>query len=371
MRRKHPSKVFFWPLPASGRAPYAQRMRRLYKATSFGAQIASGDLVAIKMHFGEQGGTAYVQPHWLIPLIDILRKAGAHPFLTDTNTLYIGQREQAVSHLLLTAMHGFDPLRLGAPVIIADGLKSHNQISVAGIGPHFEHCYLAGDLLDADAMITITHFTGHELTGFGGVIKNLAMGCASRQGKMHQHCGLGPKVHPDNCVGCGRCVEVCAPGALALDESGSIILDQAACTGCANCILACKHGCLQLNWDLDLRNFRERIVEYAGAFLTAFSWPLLHMSFLLQITPRCDCKSFSNAPICQDIGILASYDPVALDLAGLDLVNAAVHKGSSEMNAADGDVFNSLHPGTNGRATLEMAEKLGLGSRTYSLETVR
>lgn len=371
MRQKQPPKVFFWPLQSSGRAPYAQRMRRLYKATNFGAQIASGDLVALKLHFGEQGGTAFIQPHWLIPLIDILRKAGTHPFLTDTNTLYIGQRQQAVSHSLLAAMHGFDPLRLGAPVLLADGLKSHNQISVPGIGSHFEHCYLAGDLLDADAMITVTHFTGHELTGFGGVLKNLAMGCASRQGKMHQHCGMGPKVHAANCIGCGRCVEVCAPGALALDESGSITLDQAACTGCANCLLACKQECLYINWDLDARHFLERMVEYAGAFLTAFTWPLLHMSFLLQVTPNCDCKTYSNAPICPDIGILASYDPVALDQAGLDLINAAVQQGKPSMEATNGDVFSDLYPKTNGRAILELAQKMGLGSRKYSLQTVQ
>jgi hypothetical protein len=367
--QKQLSKVFFWPLHASGRAPYAQRMRRLYKATNFGAHINSGDLVALKIHFGEQGGTAFVQPHWLIPLIDLLRKAGAHPFLTDTNTLYIGKRQEAVSHSLLAAMHGFDPLRLGAPVLIADGLKSHNQISVPGIGHHFEHCYLAGDLLDTDAMITITHFTGHELTGFGGAIKNLAMGCASRQGKMQQHCGLGPKVHASNCVGCGRCVESCAPGALALNEDGIVILDEAACTGCANCILACKHGCLNINWELDLPIFQERMVEYAGAFLHAFSWPLLHLSFLLQITPKCDCKSFSEAPVCHDLGILASYDPVALDQASLDLVNHAVQKKLSRIQ--DQDVFATLHPNTDGQFTLELAEKLGLGCREYSLKVVQ
>ena len=371
MSQKRPSKVFFWPLQASGKAPYSQRMRRLYKATNFGSLITSGDLIAVKVHFGEQDSTAFLQPQWLIPFIDILRKAGARPFLTDTNTLYVGQRGEAASHSLLAAMHGFDPLRLGAPVLIADGLKSHNQISVPGIGQHFEHCYLAGDLLDADGMVTITHFTGHELTGFAGTIKNLAMGCASRQGKMHQHCGLGPRVHASKCIGCGRCVEVCAPGALALDESGSINLDRQACIGCANCILACKHDCLHINWDLDIRNFLERMVEYAGAFLNAFTWPLLHLSFLLQVTPKCDCKPYSDAPVCPDIGVLASYDPVALDQAGLDLVNTAVHKENLDLKASRNDLFDDLHPRTNGRAILELAEKMGLGHREYALEKVQ
>ncbi|MFW5970576.1 MAG: DUF362 domain-containing protein [Desulfovermiculus sp.] len=371
MSQKRPSKVFFWPLQASGKAPYALRMRRLYKATNFGSQISSGDLVALKVHLGEHGGMAFLQPQWLIPLVDILRKAGAHPFLSDTNTLYAGHREEAVSHSLLAAMHGFDPLRLGAPVLIADGLKSHNEVSVPGIGHHFQHCYLAGDLLDADAMLNISHFTGHELTGFAGALKSLAMGCASKQGKMHQHCALGPKVSSANCVGCGRCVEVCAPGALALDESGSISLDQAACTGCANCILACKHECLHINWDLDIKNFLERLVEYAGAFLTAFTWPLLHFNFLVQVTPKCDCKSYSDAPLCPDIGVLASYDPVALDQAGLDLVNSAVHKKDPQSADQALDIFQHLHPRTRGEAVLEMAEKLGLGVREYILKTVQ
>jgi hypothetical protein len=155
-----------------------------------------------------------------------------------------------------------------------------------------------------------------------------------------------------------------------LDESGSITLDQAACTGCANCILACKHECLRINWDLDIKNFLERVVEYAGAFLTAFTWPLLHLNFLLQVTPKCDCKSYSDAPLCQDIGVLASYDPVALDQASLDLVNAAVHTKDPEGTQKQ-DIFHYLHPRTRGQAVLEMAEKLGLGDREYILKTVQ
>ena len=364
MPQPSPPKVYFWPLTASRKAPYAQRMRRLLKVSTFISLVTPGDLVALKIHFGELGGTAFIQPQWLLPVIDTLRKAGTAPFLTDTNTLYVGQRGEAVSHSMLAAQHGFDPLRLGAPVVIADGLKSHNQVSVPGIGPHFDHCYLAGDLLDADAMITLSHFTGHELTGFGGALKNVAMGCASRQGKMRQHCGLGPRVHSENCVGCGRCVEVCASGALALDESGAITLDQEACTGCANCILACHHNCLHINWDLDLTRFLERMAEYAGAFLNAFTNPLLHMSFLMNITPKCDCTSYSDAPMCPDIGILAAFDPVALDQASLDLVNAAAPQGNTA------DVFQSLHPKTGGTSLLRMAEHLGLGRRKYHLQRV-
>ncbi len=368
--KKTTSPVYFWNLRASSKAPYELRIRKLLKQSRVASLLNPGDLVAVKTHFGEKGTTAFVSALQIKPIVDFLRKSGVKTFLTDTNTLYIGRRGESVSHALQAAEHGFDPMITGAPVIIADGLKSSNQISVPGPGKHFEHAYLAGDILDADFMISITHFKGHELTGYGGTLKNLGMGCATRQGKMQQHCCLGPRLNPKKCIQCGDCVEVCSPGALSVTEDGSLALDQEACIGCAACLLTCRHGGLTVDWDVDLRQFVERMVEYAGALLSCFAQPLLHLAFVQDITPGCDCIGFSDAPICPDQGVLASYDPVALDSACLDLVNQAPCLAQSPLppECRPGmDKFKALHPQSQPEHGLEYAEGLGLGTRSYQL----
>jgi hypothetical protein len=350
-------------------------MRRLLKAANLAAHLEAGDLVAVKLHFGEAGSTGFIQPIWLKPILDFLRKSGGKPFLTDTNTLYAGQRGEAVSHALLAASHGFDPNLLQAPVLIADGLKGTNQVSVAGSGTgrHFEHCYLAGDILEADCLVNLSHFKGHELAGFGGALKNLGMGCASRQGKMQQHCSLGPALSPERCQGCGRCVEVCSAGALALDQEGRITLERDLCLGCAACILACRDRALEVDWRTDVRDFLERMVEYAAVTVGCFAKPVLHLNFLVSITPECDCVGYSDAPICPDIGVLASFDPVALDQASLDLVNAAPVFGSHRLPdglAPGQDKFKALFPRTRGDIALHFAEEIGLGRRSYELVAI-
>jgi len=369
------SRVYFWDLRSSGRAPQSVRLRRLLKASNVAAHLETGDLVAVKVHFGEAGSTGFVQPLAIKPVVDFLRKSGARPFLTDTNTLYAGERGEAASHAKLAAAHGFDPNVLGAPVIIADGLKGGNQISVAasGTGRHFEHCYLAGDILEADLLLTVSHFKGHELAGFGGALKNLGMGCASRQGKMQQHCGLGPLVVAKRCQGCGRCVEVCSSGALTLDTSGCISIERDLCVGCAACIQACRQNALQVDWKTDLRDFLERMTEYAAVTVRCFSRPVLHLSFVRNVSPDCDCVGFTDAPICPDIGVLGSYDPVALDQACLDLVNSApvLNPRRLPQGLAPGeDKFKALFPGTQGQLALHYAEDIGLGQRRYELVPV-
>jgi len=253
-----------------------------------------------------------------------IRKCGAKPFLTDTNTLYVGQRGESVSHSLQAAAHGYDPNVLGAPVIIADGLKSGNERAVPCPGRHFEFAYLGGDIVDADMMVTVSHFKGHDLAGFGGAIKNVGMGCATRKGKMQQHCGLGPAIHPEHCTGCGQCVAVCSHGALTLDLNSKISIDRNKCAGCAACFLVCRSGGLEVDWRVDVNTFLERMAEYAAATLLTRSRRTLHLSFIQQVSPGCDCTGFSDAPICPDLGLLASWNPVALDQACLDMVNQAL-----------------------------------------------
>ncbi len=362
-------KVYYWDLQASFKAPFETRMRRLLKATGLASTLQKNDLVALKVHFGEQGCTSFVQPRLLKPIISFVRKSGARAFLTDSNALYAGQRNDSVSHALLAAEHGFDPNVLGAPIIIADGLRGEHQLQVPGTGPYFSSCFLAALIMEADSLLNVSHFKGHDLTGFGGALKNLAMGCASKQGKMQQHCGLGPSLHRDRCQSCGQCIQSCAPGALYLDESGFLALDSGLCTGCAHCLSACSHQALGIDWDQDRYELVQRMAEYAAAVVQNLPAPALHINFLLQITPVCDCAGFNPAPVCPDLGLLASYDPVALDQASLDLVNQAPWSDLARPAAADPaqDKFQALHPGLNSEYLLLCAEKLGIGRRDYDL----
>jgi hypothetical protein len=366
----HASPVFFWNLRTSRKAPYDLRIRRLLKRAEVASRIQSGDFVAIKIHFGEKGNTGFISPLYVKPIIDFLRKSGAKPYLTDTNTLYIGERGDSVSHCLQAARHGFDPNILGAPVIIADGIKSRHEIACHDQGHHFELFYLAGDIVNADYLINLSHFKGHEICGFGGALKNLGMGCASRRGKMQQHCQLGPRIHPERCQGCGQCLEVCQPGALSLNNQGKISIDRDLCLGCAACLSVCQHGGLEVDWNTKGKGLWERMIEYAKATLKQFSRPPLHINFVLSVSPACDCVGYTDAPMCPDLGVLSSYDPVALDQACLDLVNQApaIYPHQEPSNPLHGqDKFQALHPNSYGNYGLEYAHKLGLGQRDYDL----
>lgn len=369
------SEVVFWNLRATRKAGYEVRLRRLLKACGVPEVVCNGDLTAVKTHFGEGGVTGFVPPLWIRPMILFLRKIGARPFLTDTATLYVGNRGEAVSHAMQAAMHGFDPLFLQAPVIIADGLKSQNQCEVPFDGRHITRAYLAGDILAADSMLTVTHFKGHELAGFGGCLKNMAMGCATRQGKMHQHGCLGPAVRVEKCVGCKSCVQVCAAGALFLDGNKRIVFRPELCVGCGACFHACREGCLEVDWKTDVAVFVERMMEYAAAVLRSRSrqGSLAHVSFVTQVTPQCDCAGYSDKPICPDIGVLASRDPVALDQACLDLVNRAEPLHPSHLPAGiqpGQDKFLAMHPHVPQGYGLDYAAELGLGTRAYILREI-
>lgn len=372
------SQVFFWNLRASMKAPYAERIRRLLARTGFAAHVAGGELAAVKLHFGEGGVTSHVQPLMVQPILAELGRAGARPFLTDASTLYVGQRGEAVSHAMQAARHGFDPLLLGAPVIIADGLKGADQVAlpVPG-GRHFTEAYLASAIAEADLLVSVNHLKGHELAGFGGALKNIGMGAASKQGKMLQHVTTGPKVDLTACKGCGACVGICAAQALALVDglagTPQVRLDLAACRGCGACFLACRNGGLTIDWQTDVARFLERMMEYAAALLLSRPRPSLHVTFVTNVTPDCDCMGFSDAPICPDIGVLASLDPVAIDQAGVDLVNRAEPLWPSHLPqglAAGQDKFLAMRPGLPPALGLDYAEALGLGSRDYELVAV-
>lgn len=362
------SQVYFWNLRTSMKSPYEKRVSRLLNRSKVFGGIAPKDLVAIKVHFGEAGTTSFISPIWVGPIVALLKKAGARPFLADTNTLYVGRRYEGVSHGLVAAQHGFDPNILGAPVVIADGIRSGNERDIPAKGAHFETCSIAGDFVDADALVSLNHFKGHCLAGFGGALKNLAMGCATVKGKMQQHCGMGPNINVENCTGCGSCVAACLYGALQLKKKKAAI-DREKCTGCGACMHECNDKALMVDWKVNTPVFLERMVEYAAATLSPHS-KTAHITFVNNVSPGCDCEGHSDAPICPDIGVLASSDPVAIDQAALDAVNQAppLYPSALPKGLKSGeDKFIAMHPDIDGTYALDYAEKLGLGTRTYEL----
>jgi uncharacterized Fe-S center protein len=335
--------------------------------------VKKNDFVAIKIHFGEKGNKGYVKPENIKPLIKAIKDLGAFPFVTDANTIYKGERTDAVHHLMVAAEHNFHPKFLGCPVIIADGLRGNNFVEV-NIGlKHFKKVKVAEAIYNADAIVSVAHFKGHELCGIGGAIKNLGMGCASRQGKYEQHCTVVPKINAAKCTACGACVKWCAGGALSLSSkfgvpkfevcnpelrtsnSGlqKISFNPLKCTGCGQCILACNFHVFSLPWDEGAGIVQEKIAEYAAGVLKGKR--AFYINFLNHITQFCDCfGARREKPLLPDIGILLSHDPVAIDQTCMDLIEK--HAGRDILKEATG---------MDGNRQIEHAEELGLGSRDY------
>lgn len=363
------SDVFFADIRAKGEGENTgSKIERLFTRAGFSSLIGKGDLTAIKIHFGEMGGDSFVSPLHVRRVVDLVRGAGGVPFLTDTGTLYRGSRSNAVTHIETAIRHGFDYAVVGAPVIIADGLKGSNWRDVPVNGRHFKKVRIAADILDASCMIVLSHFKGHMLAGFGGALKNLAMGCAPPAGKREQHTAKA-FVHRERCLGCGSCVEFCPAGAAFLD-GGVCSIDRERCLGCGDCIRACGENAIEFDWEVEIDPFLERMIEYAYGGLYGKGNRTGFMNFLLNITPDCDCVPWSDASIVPNIGILASRDPVALDHASYDLVNSSRGIGGTALVSGFGegeDKFRGLWPHTNGLHQIEYAEQMGLGSASYRL----
>lgn len=363
------AEVFFADLRARKRQDsMTAKVRRLVDRAGIAQVVGEKDLVAVKVHFGERGGDAYVSPVFVRQVVDAVKAQGGNPFVTDTNTLYTGSRSNAVDHLTTAVEHGFDFAVLGCPVLIADGLRSGSVVDLPGVGKYFPQVHAAADLVASDALVVVSHFKGHEMAGFGGAVKNLAMGCAPASGKRDQH-ALRPKVHRDRCVGCGACVEVCPVHAISLVEERALI-NREVCIGCGECMTVCPQSAIGTGNPEDLREFVERLAEYATALAAPRREKTLYVNFVLRVTPDCDCVPWSDAPLVPDQGILASRDPVALDQACFDLVrNAPALPGTLLPRAcAPGeDKFSAAWPDTFGLRQLEYAEELGLGRRSYTL----
>lgn len=362
------SKVYFMDLRASSRENLLDKFERLLRTAHIGHLSLSERFVAIKMHFGELGNLAYVRHNFVGRLVKILGDLGAKPFLTDTNTLYRGSRSNAVSHLEAAFKNGFNPLTVGCHVLIADGLRGFDCRKVEINLKHFSYALIASAIAESDVIISLNHFKGHELTGFGGAIKNVGMGCASREGKLKMHSNSKPRISENDCVSCGACIRNCNYSAISFDENRKAYINYEICVGCGQCIVVCPSEAIDIDWDMSLEAC-ERIVEYAYAVLK--NKPAFHINFITNVSPFCDCWNYNDASIVPDIGVLASFDPVAIDKASVDLVNQALPNPFGPLSEKDmrkgEDKFTLIHPKTNWKVMLDYAEEIGLGNQAYEL----
>jgi uncharacterized protein len=364
-----PSSVYYIDMKASFKENLVTKLGRLMESAGVAEIVHKRDLVALKLHFGEMGNTAFVRPPFLRKIVGTVKDLGAKPFLTDANTLYTGSRTDAVSHLETATFNGFAYSGVDAPIVIADGLKGKSETPVVVDLNHFKQVYIGSAIVDADALISVAHFKGHELAGFGGTLKNLGMGCASRKGKLAQHSKLGPNVKRKKCIGCGDCCGHCSQGAISVSEKKARI-DPELCIGCGECIPVCPQEAIQIRWARSIPLFMEKMVEYTLGVLQGKEARSLFINFLTDISPACDCVPYNDAPMVRDIGILASRDPVAIDMASADLVNGEEALAGSvlkENRGAGDDKFRAVYPRVDWGFQFEYAEKLGLGSRDYDL----
>jgi len=353
------STVWFTDFSAGPGNSLIDKTGALLRAAGIRERIGRGALTAVKLHFGEKGNTAFLRPIFVRKVVEEIAAAGGRPFLTDTNTLYVGTRSNTVDHLNTAITNGFAWAVAGAPVVIADGLRGESAVRVPIEGKIFREVSIGAEIVHADAMVVVTHFKGHELSGFGGALKNLGMGCASRSGKLAQHSSVSPSVDTAGCTGCGTCVARCPSGAIAVVESKARIAPE-SCIGCADCIVVCPEGTVMVNWNEASTTVQRKMVEHALGAVSGKRSSSLFLSFVTQVSPYCDCYGHNDRPIAPDVGILASGDPVALDQACLDLV----------VRAAGRDPFRETHPSVDGSVQLSCAVELGLGTREYRLETL-
>lgn len=355
------SKVTF--IPADSREPsdvLAEKARKVYLSMGLNERIAEDDFAALKIHFGESGNKGYIRPQWLTVLIGEVRRRTKHAFLTDTNTLYVGHRSNSIDHIRLAWSHGFTPEITGVPVIIADGLIGRDKHEAGGASTRTASSKIASAILDSDVLICLTHVTGHVQTGLGAAIKNMGMGCASRAGKLDQHSVTHPRVNSKTCRDCGACMAFC-PEAAIVQAEGHVVIEPAKCIGCGECLVACKHGAIRMKWDEDSLRIQEKMAEYAFRVFEHFRGKAGFVNFLVGITKDCDCMAKDQKPIIDDIGLLASLDPVAVDQATADLV---LEQGGGR------DAFRAGYD-IDWSAQLAHGEKMGMGTRKYRLVKIR
>ena len=392
-----PSKVYFTDMSTHGKTNLPKKLDRLVRRAGIEQIDMQNKFVAIKMHLGEPGNLSYLRPNYARVIVDIVRELGGKPFITDCNTLYVGGRKNALDHLDSAYANGFNPFQTGCHTIIADGLKGLDEVEVPVVGGEYvKNAKIGRALMDADIVISLTHFKGHEQAGFGGCMKNLGMGGGSRAGKMEQHAAGKPSVNVEKCIGCRQCSKICAHDAFSFDEIRTHAgangktreinvahIDHDRCVGCGRCIAVCNQDAITPDYDQAVEVLNYKIAEYTKAVVDGR--PSFHVSLAIDVSPNCDCHDENDTPIVGDIGMFASFDPVAIDQACIDAVIAqpalpdTVLTEMRDNLAREGveldeghahDHFYVTHPDTDWQSCIEHAEKIGLGSHEYELVRV-
>ena len=373
------AKVYYTDFRAKIGEGLPTKLKRLIKAAGIGDIDMDGKFVAVKMHFGELGNLSFLRPNYARAVVDVVKELGGVPFLTDCNTLYPGSRKNAIEHLYCAWENGFTPMTVGCPVIIGDGLKGTDDIEVpVDGGEYIDKAMIGRAVMDADIFISLSHFKGHETTGFGGAIKNIGMGCGSRAGKKAQHMNGQPEINPELCRGCRACLRECANDGLSFDESTrKMSINTQKCVGCGRCIGACNFDAIAFANYAATKDLNCRMAEYTKAVIQ--NRPNFHVSLIVDVSPNCDCHAENDAPILPNIGMFASFDPLALDQACVDACLKATPLPNSQLAEAmekedfcdHHDHFENTTPNSEYKTCLAHAEKIGLGTRDYEIVVVK
>ncbi len=365
------SKVYFTNFRARPGMNLQQKLARLIKTAGIGDIDFNKKYVAIKIHFGEPGNLAYLRPNYAKTVVDVIKELGGKPFLTDCNTLYVGGRKNALDHIDSAYLNGFTPFSTGCHVIIGDGLKGTDEALIPIDGEYIKEAKIGRAVMDADIIISLNHFKGHEMAGFGGALKNIGMGCGSRAGKMEMHNAGKPHVKERKCIGCGMCQKICAHSAITITDKKASI-DHNKCVGCGRCIGICPHDAIFAVNDEAIDIMNKKMAEYSLAVLK--DRPHFHISLVMDVSPFCDCHAENDVPIVPDIGMFASFDPIALDVACADAVNkqpviagSILEEHMQEHHEESDDYFHLVSPNTSWRSCVEHAEKIGIGQQAYEL----
>ena len=372
------SKVYFTDFRAKLGEGLPLKLKRLLKKAGISEIDMENKFVAIKMHFGELGNVSFLRPNYAKAVADVIKELGGKPFLTDCNTLYPGSRKNALEHLQCAWENGFTAMTVGCPILIGDGLKGTDDIEVpVEGGEYIKSAKIGRAIMDADIFISLTHFKGHETVGFGGTIKNIGMGCGSRAGKMEQHCEGKPSVDQSLCVGCGACGRICAHGAPVIKDHKASI-DHDKCVGCGRCLAVCPKDAIAADYVDSVAMLNYKMAEYSLAVCK--DRPCFHVSLICDVSPNCDCHPENDIPIIPNVGMLASFDPVALDQACADLCNKMTPVKNSILDEnirkdscgchednEEHDHFHMTHPDSEWKTSIAHAVKIGLGTNEYNL----